>query len=90
MTDAAERWLRENDPDYAESRKGWKHLRGEDCPPPAQEIPWGDDLEDAVVSVADVLCGRCGAPFTPTTSWQKYCSDKCRQRAFHRKRVTHS
>ena len=32
-------------------------------------------------SLADRLCDFCNTQFAPTTSWQHYCSDRCRNKA---------
>jgi len=89
MLDPAEQWLRDNDPDYAESRKAWKDI-------PDQEIPWGLHVEglvdhgqrEYVEPVGERAC-ECGRLFVPTTPWQEFCRRACRQRAY-RRRVTHS
>jgi hypothetical protein len=46
--DEAERWLRENDPEYATTSEAWRDLRGGRYEPPAEEEPSGlaTDLND--------------------------------------------
>jgi hypothetical protein len=86
--DAAEAWLRENDPDYKVRSKAW------DTDTPGQEILWGDgsDLElltnagyEYVTPANRRACERCGDVFTPRTSWHRFCSEACKKQAKRRR-----
>jgi hypothetical protein len=35
------------------------------------------------VNGGDTICAHCGDPFTPFRSDMKYCSQRCRQAAYH-------
>lgn len=82
MTDAAERWLRDNDPDYTKSRYAWKHIGENGYERPWQEVLWDDPGRepDNPVVVESRLCEGCWTEFAPTLSWNRYCSERCRER----------
>jgi hypothetical protein len=105
MTDAAEQWLLDNDPNYEKSRRGWADLDDDGVyHTPAQEIPWGlsEELEllvnleageyvESSIARGYRTCEnhRCGLLFQPTNPWHRFCRRACRQSAY-RRRVTHS
>lgn len=84
MMDDAEAWLRENDPEYEQRKRGWKYLEQ----PPSQESCLGDaeslgllvEYKEGrwVVGVDHKSCERCKEAFAPLESWHRYCSDRCR------------
>ena len=96
--DAAEAWLRENDPEYARTSEAWKHVTTGEYVPPAQEIPVGDarDIERLVERGDGKYVGpvewrtcdrrRCGMEFVPKTPWQRYCSEFCQRAESERRR----
>jgi hypothetical protein len=95
--DSAEAWLSEHDPDYAETKQGWKHLDGEECDTPGQEVPFGSDTDLELLveenegrwlpSAQRKACERCGYLYAPNTPWQRFCTDKCKVQAFRAKNV---
>ena len=76
--DPAEQWLRDHDPDYAESRKAWKDLSDGEYVSP--EMPWEMDFDEIVPvePINDRLCGWCGAAYVSAKDWQRFCSGRCR------------
>ena len=87
MTDEAERWLRDHDPDYTKSRNAWRHIAEGVYKTPAQEVPWDDDyLNDYIDGAGSPqplekrACEACGLTFLPRETKQRYCSERCRWR----------
>jgi hypothetical protein len=82
--DDAERWLRDNDPDYDRASRDWRHVKTGEYKTPRQEVPVGLYHEDVVyvVPVETRACEGCGGAFSPRESKHRYCSDACKQRAY--------
>lgn len=90
MTDAAEAWLAEHDPDYETTRAAWPQLQDGSYVKPRQEFAWGssDDLEALneaagvrfVAPLEQRACESCNSLFVPREVKQKYCSERCRWR----------
>lgn len=90
--DAATAWLVENDIDYENSRRSWRHINDDgEYDGPSQERPYGlaSDLAQLVASdrgryvesVEHRSCNQCDTLFVPLSAIHTYCSELCRERA---------
>jgi hypothetical protein len=90
VTDQAEAWLQQNDPDYQPNSETWKQVRSTgDYITPRQEIPWQLGAELATLVATETgeyvehasrrACERCYDLFVPNTPWHRFCSTRCRR-----------
>jgi predicted nucleic acid-binding Zn ribbon protein len=96
--DSAEAWLAEHDPDYAETKQGWKHLEGGKYSVPPEESLHNDKQESVyglielgaqtVKGVPNRLCESCGIAFEAARrdgNGQRFCSKRCMDRVEKRR-----
>ncbi len=95
----AEDWLEANDPEYLDTSRDWRHVRGRDVLTPQREEPWDEDSFGSLGSLIGEgfklvgaqprrMCERigCGDLFAPTRGTQRFCSDRCKSAAEQRRR----
>lgn len=86
MMDAAEEWLFWNDPDYTESRKGWKHIGSDgEYESPSRESAIDVEATVSLEPLAGRSCALCGAIYYSREAKHLYCSERHRETAKKRR-----